>query len=339
VSQGPASRVLVVGAGIAGLTVARALQADGVPVVVIDKGRGVGGRIATRRLADGEAYDHGALRFSSEEGPVGSLVSSWEADGIVARVPGADSLWRIAGPATRLPKKLAEGLDVRTSVRVVSLRHLENDLQVGLEDGRTLTFAGAVVTCPVPQALALLDGSGLTSEVPEPLLEELHRVRYEPGLVLLLRIDRRLDGFSRDALVTVRGGGASSRILENAGPAEPGPSRLSVYARGAFARDAFGWPDSEIAAALLDGARREIPSLRGATIVESALKRWRYARAESPVTDLAPGLGRPGTPVVLCGDAFGPHTPRTQEGGAYGVARSLRSSFAAAARVSSELFR
>jgi predicted NAD/FAD-dependent oxidoreductase len=334
VPETPSARVLIVGAGIAGLTAARALEAGGVRVFVIDKGRGVGGRIATRRLSDGRAYDHGALRFNADDGPVGSLVASWEADGIVARVCGGEHpRWRIVGPATGLPKRLAEGLSVETGARVIALRRRGDFLEADLENGRMIASAGAIVTCPVPQTLALLDAGGLTSGIAKPLLEELRRVSYEPGLVLLLRLDRRLDGFSQDAVVELRNGGAVARILENAGPDEDGPSRLSVYARGTFARDAFGREDVDIAAALLEGARDGIPSLRGAAVVESELKRWRYARAELPVEELAPSLTRSGAPAILCGDAFGAPSPRFSDGGADGIARSIRSGLAAAARL------
>ncbi|WP_405049538.1 NAD(P)-binding protein [Rhizobium sp. BK176] len=51
-------RVGVIGAGIAGLTIVRSLQkiAD---VIVFEKSRGVGGRMATRRIDD-VSFDHGA---------------------------------------------------------------------------------------------------------------------------------------------------------------------------------------------------------------------------------------------------------------------------------------
>lgn len=65
----PSSRVVVVGAGLAGASCARALVLGGCDdVLVVDKSRGVGGRLATRRLewldAQGQrqraALDHGA---------------------------------------------------------------------------------------------------------------------------------------------------------------------------------------------------------------------------------------------------------------------------------------
>ena len=54
----PEADVVVVGAGVAGLQCARRLRDAGLQVVVLDKARGVGGRVATRRV-DGQPVDHG----------------------------------------------------------------------------------------------------------------------------------------------------------------------------------------------------------------------------------------------------------------------------------------
>ena len=48
----------MVGAGMAGLTAAHRLSGV-TEVVILDKGRGVGGRLATRRIGDA-TIDHGA---------------------------------------------------------------------------------------------------------------------------------------------------------------------------------------------------------------------------------------------------------------------------------------
>ena len=51
--------VVIIGAGMAGLACARHLADAGLAVVLLDKGRGVGGRVATRRVGDMQ-FDHGA---------------------------------------------------------------------------------------------------------------------------------------------------------------------------------------------------------------------------------------------------------------------------------------
>ena len=59
----PNESCIVVGAGISGLLAARELSDAGWRVTVLDKGRGVGGRMATRRTG-GARFDHGAQFFT-----------------------------------------------------------------------------------------------------------------------------------------------------------------------------------------------------------------------------------------------------------------------------------
>ncbi|MGA8880775.1 MAG: FAD-dependent oxidoreductase, partial [Azonexus sp.] len=54
----------LIGAGIAGLSCATALQQAGLKVSLFDKGRGPGGRMSTRRGDDWQC-DHGAQYFTA----------------------------------------------------------------------------------------------------------------------------------------------------------------------------------------------------------------------------------------------------------------------------------
>ena len=63
-------RVVIVGAGLAGLMAGRTLAAAGHELVLVDKGRSPGGRLATRRIG-AAALDHGAQFFTVRSGPGG----------------------------------------------------------------------------------------------------------------------------------------------------------------------------------------------------------------------------------------------------------------------------
>jgi len=92
----PPKKIAVIGAGLAGATCAQALAAAGISVHLVDKARGPGGRLATRRLewtdAQGQArsarVDHGAPGFTAQDptfqaflqqGPAAAAVQPWAA--------------------------------------------------------------------------------------------------------------------------------------------------------------------------------------------------------------------------------------------------------------------
>ena len=80
-------RVVVVGAGVAGLACARELARRGLPVVVLERARGVGGRCATRHV-DGRPVDFGTFYLHAKPGlyftfalnHIGGILFRWYRD-------------------------------------------------------------------------------------------------------------------------------------------------------------------------------------------------------------------------------------------------------------------
>ena len=73
--------VLIIGAGLAGLSAANDLRQAGRKVLVIDKGRGLGGRLAGRRIGDA-TFDHGAQFFTARESRFKAAVEGWIQAGV-----------------------------------------------------------------------------------------------------------------------------------------------------------------------------------------------------------------------------------------------------------------
>lgn len=142
-------RVAVVGAGIAGLSAARALRDRGEEVVVLERAHGPGGRAATRQVRDIDmpkgatgatlAFDHGAQYFTVRDPRFAAVVDGWLRDRLVAKwdgrlvsfdaegwedvEPGTDRYVGIPGmsaPATAM----AATLDVRYNQRIESIEPL-----------------------------------------------------------------------------------------------------------------------------------------------------------------------------------------------------------------------
>ena len=75
-------RVVVIGAGIAGLLAAQQLHSTGHEVTVLDKGKSPGGRLATRRIG-AATLDHGAQFFTVRDAQFDHHVQQWVHDGVV----------------------------------------------------------------------------------------------------------------------------------------------------------------------------------------------------------------------------------------------------------------
>ena len=172
-------RVAVVGAGLAGLAAAREVTAAGHEAVVFEKSRGLGGRLAARR-AEGTVLDHGSRAVAAPPGS--ALRALIDAVGADDRVDLAGGVAFSSG-ATRLPKLMAEGLDVRLGVRLAALRPAAAGFELGDEQGNTHGTADAVIiTAPAPQAADLLERSPEAGE----RVAALRAVAYAPAVMILL---------------------------------------------------------------------------------------------------------------------------------------------------------
>ncbi|MEL7087805.1 MAG: FAD-dependent oxidoreductase, partial [Planctomycetota bacterium] len=78
------ARVLVIGAGVAGMTCARKRASAGQRVTVLDKGRRPGGRLATRVSREGPTFDQGAQFLTARSVSFQQQVAAWCEAGVVA---------------------------------------------------------------------------------------------------------------------------------------------------------------------------------------------------------------------------------------------------------------
>lgn len=153
-------RVAIVGAGMSGLACAERLHAGGHTVTAFDKGRGPGGRMATRRLATpaGEVgFDHGAQYFTARDPAFLARVARWAEQAVVAPWPAAGPDAWVGTPGMSAPvRAMATAREVRWGTRIDTLASDGAGWQLcgdGVPDGR---FDAVVVAVPAEQAQPLL---------------------------------------------------------------------------------------------------------------------------------------------------------------------------------------
>ena len=299
-------KVVVVGAGMAGLTAAHLLSGVA-EVVVLDKGRGVGGRLATRRV--GEAtFDHGAQFITTHTDEFAATITQLVGSGVVApwfrgRIgpngivdPDGHTRYRGAVSMNAIAKELAVGLDVRTASLVASLVHDGKSWTVVLADGTELKADGIVVTSPVPQTLALLESGGVVLTPNDA--DALAAITYDPCIALMAVLDGP-SGLNEAGAVDPASG-PIDWMADNFLKGISAVPAVTIHATPEFSRAQWDASDEAITASLLDAAQLESSVIPGSIQIQ----RWRYARPsiEHPerflrLSDMPP--------FVCAGDAFG----------------------------------
>lgn len=293
---------LVVGAGIAGLTAGQRLQAAGVQVTLLDKGRGVGGRMATRRFADA-VFDHGAQFFTIRHAEFRAQVDAWLAEGSVVEwtrgfnKEDGHPRYRGREGMTSPAKSLAASLDVQLEQHVTKVTSFDWRWHVFTRQGAHYQADALVLTLPIPQALALLDHSPVP--VPRPERSALEAIRYEPTIAVLARLDTP-PNLPAPGVVRQPGNGIAWLADNQQKGISPVPA-VTIHATHGFSRAHFEDDRTAVAEQLLAAAGRWLPR---ETVVAVDTQFWRYSEPvvlhpERQLVVRAPLL------LGFAGDAFG----------------------------------
>ena len=303
---------IVVGGGLAGLVAATVLQEAGLQLMVLDKGRGIGGRLATRRIRDDTfgqgVFDYGAQYFTVREPRFQAWIDGWLEAGVVVRWSSgfATKDGRLRGrgePRYRglasnrdIAKHLAADLDVHMGTRVVDLSWKRGVWAVRTEVGSLIHSGLLLLTPPVPQSLALLQASSIV--LPPALESRLRAVRYESCLAVLAL----LRGPSE---IPVPGGmwGSGEPVAWIADNQKKGISpeaaAVTIHAGPEFSRTHWQADDSVVAGQLFAAAA---PWL-GSEVVQYQVHRWRYSKPSTLFGESSLYQEKPG-PWILAGDAM-----------------------------------
>jgi predicted NAD/FAD-dependent oxidoreductase len=330
----PAMHVAVIGGGMAGVVCARTLLQAGHQVTLIEKSRGFGGRMATRRTEFG-GFDHGAQYFTVRDKRFAQVlltaqdqVKAWsvstvrvldELGHVLASAPpptephfvatpgmsGLVSHW--AQPLVDPDRHNVSGATVLMQTRVT---HLERDAlnaeqwQLRAEDteGGQHVYGGfdrVVLALPHLQAHDVLLASGHSPD----LRRQLDNVRVAPCWTLMVAYPNAMQpnlphiGPQWNAARSTHHR-ISWLARENSKPGRERIERWTIQASPAWSSKHLEDSDDRVKGKLLKGFA-EITGIR-ATPAHAVVHRWRFAQTQQPlgqpfIFDQSLGIG-------LCGD-------------------------------------
>jgi predicted NAD/FAD-dependent oxidoreductase len=282
-----AARIVILGAGLAGISAARALIAQGHGVTIFDKGRGPGGRLATRRVeAEGRKlqFDHGAQYLRAEGAGFAAALAE------AGTAPWPDAARRVGVPSmSAVPRALLGAIPCVASRHVGQitgspgawvLRHWDARL---VRPGKPLPdvapeeagpFDAVLLTMPASQAHDVLGQQALS------LSEALGAIRYAPCWTVMASFDARLalpDTLRPEAHAI----GWAARDSTKPGR-DAGQENWVIQAGPAWTRATLELSAEEIAQPLL----AQLAAFSAAPLPApfmAVAHRWRYSLLEAPL--------------------------------------------------------
>ena len=296
------AEILIVGAGMAGIMAAVDLQQAGHNVLVLDKGRSVGGRLASRRIGQA-TFDHGAQFMTARDPRFASAIDEWLKLGVVeewyrspAEIAASHPRWRGKPSMTAVAKHLARDLTVLLEKRIVSLRRHSAGWVAALDSGESVFTSAAVLTAPVPQSLALLDLGEFDLSVATKA--RLESIEYERCLAVMAVLEKPTRIPPPGTLSPTEG--PIALIVDNQMKGISATPAVTLHATPAFSLEHWDRDRQESGRQLLQAAAAWLDS----DVTEFQVHGWRYSKpihveqTTCLVLNKAPWL-------VQAGDAFG----------------------------------
>jgi hypothetical protein len=286
-------KVAIIGAGMAGLSCAKALSRTGAEVVLFDKGRGPGGRMSTRRIdtsAGVAVFDHGAQFFTVRDAGFVAQVEAWAEAGICAPWPAAGEDAWVGAPAMNAPiRALAAEADVTWSRQVDALRRSPQGWRLETPTGDLGPFDQVVLALPAEQTAVLIGPH-------QPDMAQVARdTPSAPCWTLMVGFSERLP--------------IQSDVLRDLGPigwaarngAKPGRDPLETWVVQANPEWSVAHLElsGEDVVRMLSAAFAEATGLVLPQPLAAVAHRWRYARAGAAGVE---ALWSPDVGLGCCGD-------------------------------------
>ncbi|EEE46621.2 NAD(P)/FAD-dependent oxidoreductase [Roseibium alexandrii] len=283
-------RIGIIGAGMTGLSCARTLKDAGHAPMIFDKGRGIGGRLATRRAENGLQFDHGAQYITAKTEEFQKLIQSLMSVDAAGEWDMGERTGFIGVPSMNaLAKALASDLDIRRQAQVSSVTETEDRwfLAIGEE---SLVFDRLIITAPAPQTMALL-GTG------HPISKQIAHVSLLPCWTLMAAFVDEVDALPashRDPDTPL-----AWIANEKTKPGRPGRTAFVAQASPDWSKDHLELDKAAASDLMLSELCKKL-DLDRSKVIHADAHRWRYAKVGTPLGE--PYLSNASKTLFLGGD-------------------------------------
>jgi len=271
----------VIGAGMAGVTIARQLLEQGKTVTLFDKSKGTGGRMSSRSWQGGW-IDHGAPYFAAQSDAFGGYLQShlapevcrpWQVQ--VRGIPDQDEWPGYIGIPrnSSITRCLLGDINFQPATRIARLERQGNSWVLFNDGGSLLgSWDLVVVTAPAPQTYALVHN---VCEI----ANQVKKAQMEPCWVAAVQLSVPL---STATEVMIDPAPGLRRIVANS--AKAGRNNNGVYllqATADWSQEHLEASPDRVGVKLCDLFSQNISAVRRPELLFA--HRWRYALTKMPL--------------------------------------------------------
>lgn len=278
---------------MAGLSAARILTQKGYQVTVLDKGRGVGGRMSTRTIENAKV-DHGAQYFSVKTPEFQAFISELQSENIASEwyLAQRDNVrYMGAKGMNTIPKKMASSLDILLNEKVILI---ENNT-VKTESGNVYDFDNLVITIPIPQVIDLFQNSKISFSEDDNTV--ITQIEYQPCIAVMAVLKEPTDIVSGGIILENQ---PVAWIADNFQKGITETPTATVHASAAYSVERFDDDLQEVAKDMLSSVNQYVKS---ENILSFQTHRWKFSNAtkrfEKPFYQIE------NKNIFLGGDGFG----------------------------------
>ncbi len=296
---------LIIGGGMSGLIAGNILQKQGKKVTIIDKGRGIGGRLATRRIHHADqitgVFDYGMQFFAVQDPLFQQWVDQWLLEGVITEWSNQLSdaqtpCYRGKNSNRSLGQYLAQDLDVHLQTRGITITRDDVGWIVETETGQSFERDSLIMTPPVPQSLSLLENSDIP--LPSSIKSRLEGVSYHSCTTILALLEQ-ISLIPEPGWLKPSDSPIWAISSNHKKGISPQGFAVTIHSTPEFSDANWNTEEAVIAEKLFNAASHWL----GSTVIDYQVHRWRYSHPKTVYGEEFLALENPGL-LILAGDAF-----------------------------------
>lgn len=303
--------VIIVGAGLSGISAGKFLKEKGLSVKLIDKGKMPGGRLATRRIkykGSNVVFDYGCryIELNSYEFSKAlvdlvktDIIRRWNVISEETSFPGlVNNNMKVVGKQSmrNIALSMAKDLDIDNNKKVLRLDIEDGVWNVVVNNGEKMIAKDLVLSMPVPQVIELFKQSELSIDV--EIINNLKRIKYQRTITALVILESE-SNLNKVGSVKLNNADMAYITNNNLKGINQHKTAITIEAANEFSIANWDLSDEQVIDKMLESSAKW---LKG-EVLDYQIHRWKYSIPTQSYNKPFEYITKPG-PIYIIGDAF-----------------------------------